>query len=128
MQRIAAVAAALGSPMVDGAPTAWGVTVGADQGVRLHQATGLASGWLNMRTARGWVVCNLPVPAEEVCPCGRRSAAFDLGVAIGTAVPVLEAAIDFTATPAATTPAPAGHPLRQLQWRRWRSQHERRHH
>ncbi len=67
--------------------------------IKLRQTTGLASGYLNVMTSAGWVVRNLAVPAEEVYPYARVAADFDLGVASGTPVTSLGAAVDFSATP-----------------------------
>ncbi|WP_395700024.1 hypothetical protein [Aquabacterium sp.] len=68
--------------------------------IQLRQSTGLASGYLNVTTSAGWVVRNLAVPPEEVYPYARVAADFDLGVASGTPVTSLGAAVDFSAAPA----------------------------
>lgn len=68
--------------------------------VRLRDAIGLAAGYLNVATASGWVVRNLPIQAEDVLPYAKVSSRFALGVATGTPVTSLAAAIDFAAEPA----------------------------
>lgn len=66
--------------------------------IRLRSSTGLASGYLNVSTARGWVVRNVPVAADMSYPYGKLASRFNLGVPNGTRVQTLEAAIDFSPT------------------------------
>lgn len=78
----------------------------------LRNQTGMLAGYVNVATAKGWVVRNLPVFAESVYPYSGISTAFDLGVQIGTAVTQLTAAVQYTeelvtsfsATPATVFP------------------------
>lgn len=66
---------------------------------RLRQASGLKSGYVNVATAQGWMVRNLPVLASERYPYARLTAPLDLGVDTGTSVTSLNAAVDFSAAP-----------------------------
>ncbi len=66
--------------------------------VRLRKQSGLAAGYVNVMTSKGWVVRNLPVLAESVYPYSRLSADFDLGVASGTALTALNAVVDYSPT------------------------------
>lgn len=66
--------------------------------IRLRSSTGIASGYLNVATSRGWVVRNVPVEADTSYPYGKLSARFALGVANGTPVTTLDAAIDYSPT------------------------------
>jgi hypothetical protein len=66
--------------------------------IRLRRSTGIGSGYLNVATARGWVVRNVPIAAETSDPYGKLAARFNLGVANGTRVQTLDAAIDFSPT------------------------------
>lgn len=66
--------------------------------IRLRNSTGMASGYLNVSTARGWVVRNVPIAADMSYPYGKLASKFNLGVPNGTRVQVLDAAIDFSPT------------------------------
>lgn len=66
---------------------------------RLRQSSGLASGYINVSTAQGWVVRNLPVLAEDRFPYAKLSASFDLGLAAGAAASNVSAAVDYSASP-----------------------------
>lgn len=65
---------------------------------QLRKTTGMASGYLNVATNKGWVVKNLPVLAENVYPYSRISAEIDLGVSKGTDLATLSASVDYSAT------------------------------
>jgi len=79
---------------------------------RLRNVTGIATGYLNLATSKGWVVRNLPVFPESSYPYSAINSEFDLGVQLGTAVTQLPVALQYTessvtafgATPAATYP------------------------
>lgn len=64
----------------------------------LRNSTGIATGYLNLTTAQGWVVRNLPVFAENIYPYSMISTGFDLGIETGTAVTQLTAALQYTDT------------------------------
>lgn len=66
--------------------------------IRLRSRTGISSGYLNVATARGWVVRNVPVESDTSYPYGKLAARFHLGVANGTPVRTIEAAIDYSPT------------------------------
>lgn len=46
---------------------------------RLRQSTGLAAGYLNMATPQGWLVRNVPLPAEDSYPYAKLKVSFDTG-------------------------------------------------
>jgi len=81
----------------------------------LRSRTGIVSGYLNVATAAGWVVRNLPLPVESGYPYSRISADFNLGVQAGTPVTQQLAALQydtsqvttFTAVPGTTFPVVA---------------------
>lgn len=64
----------------------------------LRNKTGLLAGYLNVATAKGWVVRNLPVIAENLYPYSGINTAFDLGIQAGTAASQLTAALQYTDT------------------------------
>lgn len=66
---------------------------------RLRQASGLKSGYINVATAQGWVVRNLPVLTSDRYPYAKVNAPLDLGVDAGSSVTAINAAVDFSATP-----------------------------
>ena len=66
---------------------------------RLRDSFGLASGYVNVATSRGWVVRNLPVLAESTYPYLTVAADFDLGVNKGTALATLSAKVDYSVSP-----------------------------
>lgn len=67
--------------------------------LRLRQRSGLPSGYLNVATAQGWVVRNVPVPPVEAYPYSKLSTRFALGVSAGTRLGTLQASVDYSAAP-----------------------------
>jgi hypothetical protein len=65
---------------------------------QLRKRSGLASGFVNVSTSKGWVVRNLPVLAEEVYPYSKISAELDLGVSTGVDLLTLSASVDYSAS------------------------------
>lgn len=63
---------------------------------QLRRSTGIGSGYINVATAAGWVVRNVPVAAEDVFPYGMVHTRFNLGTPAGTAVGQLTAAVSYT--------------------------------
>jgi hypothetical protein len=64
----------------------------------LRNSTGVASGFLNVSTASGWVARNVPVLAETVYPYSRINTRIDLGVPLGTAVTQITATVSYSDT------------------------------
>jgi hypothetical protein len=65
---------------------------------QLRSSTGIASGFINVATSTGWVVRDLPVPAEEDYPYSMINTKFDLGADSGTKKDQISASISYTAT------------------------------
>lgn len=70
--------------------------------LRLRQSTGLESGYLNLATATGWAVRNIPIPNEAAFPYARLSRAFRLEVNAGTAITTLQASAQLSRDPLAS--------------------------
>jgi len=83
--------------------------------VRLRQAKGQALGFINVATAAGWVVRNVPVLPEDFYVYSKISVDFDLGVGSGTAVGTLNAAVEYSGNVLSSfSGAMAAHPVQRV--------------
>lgn len=78
---------------------------------QLRLASGMETGYLNVATAAGWVVRNLPLPTEASYPYHRIGTSFALGVSNGSAVRSGMAAMQLSDQPVANFAEPPSTPV-----------------